>query len=89
MKSSRIVPAAILLAVCSGAPRASAADRVVTGSGPVDGTRKASGIRPFRGIPYAAPPVRELQWRPPQPVKPWTRPLAADRFGPRCMQRPI
>jgi para-nitrobenzyl esterase len=89
MKRSSIVPAAILLVALLGAPHAFAADRVVTASGPVDGTKTANGIRLFRGIPFAAPPVRELRWRPPQPVKPWTQPLVADRFGPRCMQRPI
>ena len=78
-----------LLVSSGGAPVAHAADRVVTASGPVDGTTTAKGVRLFRGIPYAAPPVRDSRWRPPQPVKPWTEPLVADRFGPRCMQRPI
>ncbi|HSW57749.1 MAG TPA: carboxylesterase family protein [Dehalococcoidales bacterium] len=31
-----------------------------------------AGITVFRGVPYAAPPVGELRWKPPQPVKPWT-----------------
>src|SRR5262245_24541302 len=43
-------------------------------------------VRLYRGIPYAAPPVGDLRWRPPQPVEPWTGVLAADHFAPRCMQ---
>jgi len=43
-------------------------------------------IASFRGIPYAAPPVGELRWRMPQPVKPWKGVLLVDRFGPACMQ---
>lgn len=41
----------------------------------------------FKGIPYAAPPVRSLRWRAPQPVMPWGSVRAADRFGPRCWQQ--
>jgi para-nitrobenzyl esterase len=44
------------------------------------------GVRLFRGIPYAAPPVGNLRWRSPQPVVPWAGTLAADHFGARCMQ---
>jgi para-nitrobenzyl esterase len=29
-------------------------------------------VRIYRGIPYAAPPVGDLRWKPPQPVAPWT-----------------
>ncbi len=46
----------------------------------------AWGVREFRGIPYAAPPVGNLRWHPPQPVVPWQGVLAADHFSPRCMQ---
>jgi para-nitrobenzyl esterase len=43
----------------------------------------------FRGLPYAAPPVGPLRWKPPQPVAAWTGVRPAARFGPRCMQRPL
>lgn len=46
------------------------------------------GVRLYRGIPYAAPPVDNLRWRPPQAVIPWSGVKAADHFGPACMQRP-
>lgn len=40
----------------------------------------------FKGVPYAAPPVGDLRWRAPQPVKPWTGVRAADKYGCDCMQ---
>ena len=46
-------------------------------------------IRVFRGIPYAAPPIGDLRWRAPQPVKPWNAVRPSDHFGPRAMQLPI
>jgi para-nitrobenzyl esterase len=49
----------------------------------------ATGLDEFRGIPYAAPPVGALRWKPPQPVAAWTGPRAADHFAPRCMQLPL
>jgi para-nitrobenzyl esterase len=45
------------------------------------------GVREFRGIPFAAPPVGDLRWRPPQPVAPWQGVRAADRYAAACMQR--
>lgn len=59
-----------------------------TRSGPIRGTTSARGrIALFRGIPYAAPPVGDLRWRPPQPVEPWTDVRACTKFGPAPHQR--
>jgi para-nitrobenzyl esterase len=40
----------------------------------------------YKGIPYAAPPIGELRWRPPQPVSRWKGVLFARDFGPHCIQ---
>ncbi|MDE2489195.1 MAG: carboxylesterase family protein [Alphaproteobacteria bacterium] len=40
----------------------------------------------FRDIPYAAPPVGPLRWRPPQPVQPWAGDRIALLPGPSCPQ---
>src|SRR5262249_17589046 len=45
-----------------------------------------AGMRGFMGIPFAAPPMGPLRWRPPQPVKRWEGVLKADHFGCQCMQ---
>jgi len=47
---------------------------------------KLEGIAVFKGIPFGAPPVGELRWRPPQPVTAWQGVRAGDRFGPVCLQ---
>lgn len=59
---------------------------VETASGNVRGETE-DGLRVFRGIPFAAPPVGELRWKPPQPVESWApATLPATSFGPQCMQ---
>ena len=40
----------------------------------------------FKGIPYAAPPVGKLRWKPPQPAAPWQGTLNTTKFGPACYQ---
>jgi para-nitrobenzyl esterase len=79
--------AAILLAATTlhGAPDT----RVTTTNGVVEGTTTASGIRVFRGIPFAAPPVGDLRWKAPQPVASWTGVRKAVEFSASCMQRAV
>ncbi len=58
---------------------------VTTRSGPVTG-QVTGGVATWLGLPYAAPPVGELRWQPPQPPTPWTAPRACTAFGPVCPQ---
>jgi para-nitrobenzyl esterase len=58
---------------------------VRTAEGPVRGFVK-NGVGIFLGIPYAAPPVGNLRWRPPQPVGHWSRPLDATSYANTCPQ---
>src|SRR5512135_1882104 len=46
------------------------------------------GISIFKGIPFAAPPVGDLRWKAPAPVKPWPGVRNADAFANACMQAP-
>ena len=50
-------------------------------SGAIAGTQTDAGVRIYRGIPFAAPPVGPLRWQPPQPVVPWTGVHDGARFG--------
>src|SRR3954447_4452212 len=87
MKASTLIVPAI--AVCAAAIQPSfAADRVKTANGILESAGAPNkGVRSFKGIPFGQPPVGDLRWREPQPVKNWSSARKADQFGPRCMQR--
>ena len=55
--------------------------------GMIAGSRTAT-MRSFEGIPYAAPPVGPLRWKPPQKAAPLTGTLDATKFGSGCVQDP-
>ncbi|XXY22797.1 carboxylesterase family protein [Sorangium sp. So ce216] len=56
-----------------------------TVEGPVQGTI-VEDVVAYMGIPYAEPPLVNLRWKPPQPVKPWTEPLPSNDKAPSCLQ---
>lgn len=64
------------------------APRVKTANGVLEGTY-SSGIKIFKGVPFAAPPVGNLRWREPQPPTNWQGVRKAEKFGARAMQLPL
>jgi para-nitrobenzyl esterase len=62
--------------------------RVTVESGVLEGRADADGVRSFRGIPFALPPVGDLRWREPQPAARWDGVRPATEFGPRPEQAP-
>jgi para-nitrobenzyl esterase len=80
---------AALVAACSGTPQAQApADPTVARieTGDLRGVQTGEVIA-FKGVPYAAPPVGDLRWRPPQPAAKWQGVRDASQHGAICMQK--
>ena len=63
----------------------SAGSAIQTTLGPITGIPDGDAIA-YEGIPYAAPPIGDLRWRPPQPAPPWTATRAMTAFGSACVQ---
>jgi para-nitrobenzyl esterase len=77
-----------LALACAWGPLFAIADPVVvTQDGGVRGVER-SQVNEFLGIPYAAPPVGDLRWRPPQVHAPWPVVLDATKFRDHCAQSP-
>ena len=74
----------LLFALFASAAHAQQAVTVQTEGGAVVGGQTT--VSSFVGIPYAAPPVGELRWKPPQPAVAWTSPRDGTRFGSECTQ---
>jgi len=65
----------------------SCAEPVMTANGPVSGTNEpGTAACSYKGIPYAAPPVGPLRFRPPEPPPSHQQIYLADHFGPWCVQ---
>ena len=56
---------------------------VRTTAGDIKGYEK-DGIHHFKGVPFAAPPVGDLRFAPPQPPAPWEGTRDATEDGPIC-----
>jgi para-nitrobenzyl esterase len=83
---------AALCALCLVLTVSARADELTikTDRGKVHGKRSDDGqVRMFLGIPYGAPPVGPLRWKPPQPAAKWPGVREATDFGSRCMQPDI
>ena len=76
------------LAVASTLPLRAGGEEVKVASGMLAGSVE-SGVSSFKGIPYAAPPVGDLRWRPPQAVTPWPGVKSATTYGSDCAQLPF
>ncbi|MCY4658274.1 MAG: carboxylesterase family protein [Acidobacteria bacterium] len=82
-----------LLLPAAGAPAAaqSAGATVTVEGGQLAGAPSSLGeeVMVFRGVPFAAPPVGELRWRPPQPAAAWEGVRDATEAAPACIQNEI
>ena len=96
MKTSAFIAIGVVVCLsgCAGADGGGSGSDVIADPGvvtvtgglisgaPVDG----SDVRSYKGIPYAAPPVGPLRWRPPQPVEPWEGVRDATGLSAACLQ---
>lgn len=82
----------LVLACCSTLHPQSATARpeVTTASGVLQGLHTSAGNHGavFLGVPYAAPPVGDLRWAPPQPPRRWSGTRQAIQYSPACPQLP-
>jgi para-nitrobenzyl esterase len=84
---ARVLGALGALLLTGGAALAQDRPVVMTASGPVTGVIE-DGHAVFKAIPFAAPPVGPLRWKPPAPPAAWTAPRDASAFSNICVQPP-
>jgi para-nitrobenzyl esterase len=93
MKKISFVFAFFLMSACLHSQQQKTAVNESRADGPIVSTTagiirgiKDADVDIFKGIPYAAPPVGEYRWRPPQPVAPWQGVRDASEFCANCAQ---
>lgn len=86
-KSLALILASVAFTASNSAAAQGERDIVQIDSGKLAGAPgRDPSVRVFKGIPYVAPPVGELRWREPKPVKPWRGIRDATKFGFSCPQ---
>jgi para-nitrobenzyl esterase len=85
IKNSRILFTVVSAIAIAAVPLSAQISTAKVTGGTVQGVVK-DGIAAFKGVPFAAPPVGELRWKSPQPVKPWQGVKKTDEFAPGPMQ---
>ena len=87
MKHLLLALLALAASACSGTPGPSA-DPVLAriDTGALRGVA-ADEVIAFKGVPFAAPPVGDLRWRPPAPAAKWSGVREAADYGNVCMQK--
>lgn len=84
--TTKILALGAALALLAASPAAAQTAPVVTApAGAVRGATDGD-IATFKGIPYAAPPVGNMRWRPPAPAARWNGVRDATQFGAACTQ---
>ncbi|GAB4035411.1 carboxylesterase/lipase family protein [Spirosoma gilvum] len=87
MKTTRSILFLVLLGLAAFTSSHKDFDTVKVEGGMISGTLSQDGdVHIFRGIPFAAPPIGDLRWKAPQPVKSWSGVRKCNAFGPSPMQ---
>lgn len=84
-----LIPVGYLAAADGGNLGVHLTDPIKVDGGYISGTMFGDigkEVRVYRGIPYAAPPVGDLRWKPPQPVIPWEGIRESTKLGPWAAQ---
>lgn len=81
----KVILAGLAIELLSFFTGAYAQNIVAIDSGKIQGSTSA-GVTSFKGIPFAAPPLGDLRWQPPQPVAKWKGVRMATQYGHDCMQ---
>ena len=76
----------LVLTLLAGVLFAQQPARVAVAEGTLEGINE-SGIKTFKGVPFAAPPVGDLRWKAPQPVEKWQGVRQAKEFAGEYLRR--
>jgi len=90
LSRSTMISALAAISTCNVGAQATkpiSGDPIVTDAGKVSGVVLENGVHGYMGVPFGAPPVGDLRWRAPAPVKPWTGVYDANELKAPCAQR--